>query len=148
MTNHKHFLRELAKFFSGLVVADFLVGVWVMSMKISTVAFLGIVFNSSMITAWMFCDIVLFVLLVHYGWRANIITPSITERSVFKIIGFLLGLVSFVHFLRIAFGVVIMIDSFQVPLWFSWVGLVVTAYLSYASFHFATVKNTKSKKRK
>lgn len=144
MNNHKHVLKELAKFLSGLVVGDFLAGVWLASMRVSSFAILGINFNKNLMMAWMLFDIVLFIMLIHYGWRANIVSPSVSERSIYKIIGWVLGMVALAHFLRIAFGIQIMVDVFPIPLWFSWIGFIVTAYLSYSSFHFARV--TKSKK--
>jgi threonine/homoserine/homoserine lactone efflux protein len=146
MNTHKHLLREFAKFLSGLVAGDFIAGVWLISMKSNSFTALGVNFNMDMMIAWLLFDIVLFLLLVHYGWRANIVSPSISERSIYKIIGWVLGLVAVAHFLRIAFGVSIMIDAFSVPLWFSWIGFIVTAYLSYSSFHFS--RAAKSKKGK
>ncbi|MCL4363837.1 hypothetical protein M1328_01205 [Patescibacteria group bacterium] len=143
MSNHKHLLRELAKFFSGLVVGDFLVGLWVALMKVNSVVFLGIAFDRNMIMAWMFCDVVTFALLVHYGWRANIISPSVTQKSVFQLVGVVFAGVSFAHFLRIAYSLPIVIGNLTVPIWVSWIGLVVGAYLSYASFHFATATKGK-----
>ena len=138
---HKQFLREVAKFLSGLVLGDFLAGWWMKSMAVGSFSIFGMVFTQQMVLAVMFFDAVLFILLVHYGWKANIMSPSTQEKGVFKIIGIVFGVVAAAHLLRIAFGTTVDIGGFFLPLWLSWVGFVAATYLSYASFHFALSKS-------
>ena len=62
-------LQEIAKFASGLVMGDFLVGVWFYATDMLPFDFLGVTFNRQEVVAWLIFDIVLFVFLIHYAWR-------------------------------------------------------------------------------
>lgn len=60
-------LKEVAKFVSGLVTADFLIGVWCLGSGILSFNFLGITFTQPMIIGWMIVDVIIFISLVYYA---------------------------------------------------------------------------------
>jgi len=133
--NH-HSLREMAKFFSGLVAGDFLAGVWLWSSGMLPITLLGITFDSTMILPWLIFDAALFIILVHYGWHMGK-TPMLRERSYLTVAGLVFGIISFAHLVRVFTGADIEIIGWSVPLWLSWIGTAATAYLSYMSFRLA-----------
>lgn len=137
MNNHKHVLKEIAKFSAGLITADFLVGLWLLHSNMTPLDFWGIAFTPSGVEAWMIFDIILLALLVHYAWCANVHAPSIKQKTLFIVVGIILGIVGLAHFLRIVFGVSVEIGGWTAPLWLSWIGTIVALYISYASFRFA-----------
>ncbi|MDE1874714.1 MAG: hypothetical protein KGI79_02200 [Patescibacteria group bacterium] len=141
MSRHKHILRELAKFASGLVVADFLVALWLRSAGLQPIDFLGVLWTGGALIAWMIVDVILFLILVHYAWHAEVHAPSIRQRSYFIIVGIITGVVAIAHLLRIIFGAGIDVSGWAVPLWLSWIGIIVAGFVSYASFAFASKKN-------
>ena len=57
-------------------------------------------------------------------------TFSLTAAMVFL-------LVAVVHVLRLVYGWGAVIGGWTVPMWISWVGLVVAAFLSYHGFRLA-----------
>jgi len=54
-----------------------------------------------------------------------------TEKTFATIAGVIFALVALLHLLRLVMGWSIVIDSWTVPMWVSWVGLVVAGGLSY-----------------
>jgi membrane protein CcdC involved in cytochrome C biogenesis len=139
MKNHKHVLKEIAKFATGLITADFLIGFWLLlNPSITPLNFLGITsFTPPILEAGMVFDILLLGILVHYAWHADIHTPSIKQKNLFVVVGIIMGIVGLAHLFRIIFGINIDIGEWAVPFWLSWVGTVVALYISYASFRFA-----------
>lgn len=137
MNDHKHLLREIAKFASGLITADFLVGMWFLYSHSVPLNFWGIAFTPSVIEAWMVFDIALLIILVHYAWHAEILAPSVREKTLLNIVGSIMGVVGVAHLLRLIFGVSINIGGWMAPFWLSWLGTTVALYVSYASFKFA-----------
>lgn len=140
MNRHKNYLREIAKFASGLMFGDFLMGIWLMTSGMAQTKFMGITFAVPTIIAWMIFDIVVVAILVHYGWHAEVHNPTIKQRNFFIIIGILLSIVMIAHLLRALFNVNLSIGLWMVPIWLSWVAFVVTGFLAYTSFVFATKK--------
>jgi hypothetical protein len=136
MNTHKHFLRELSKFASGLIVADFLIGLWLLMAVPLPVTLFSILWPASTIMAWMVFDVLLFLILIHYGWHADIHTPSVTQKKFFLLIGIITGLVALVHLLRLVFGISLEIGGWQAPYWMSWIATIVAACISYTSFRF------------
>ena len=54
-----------------------------------------------------------------------------SEKTFATIATVIFGLVAFLHLLRIAMSWSITIETWTVPMWFSWIGLVVAGVLSY-----------------
>jgi hypothetical protein len=88
-------------------------------------------------------DLFLFVMLVHYAWHPKALEPKSSSQSLFFLVGVVTGLVALVHLLRLAFGWTVAVGSWSMPLWLSGAALIITAYISYASFHFAVSKPAK-----
>ncbi|MDD5318706.1 MAG: hypothetical protein PHF79_02710 [Candidatus Pacebacteria bacterium] len=137
MNNHRHALKEIAKFATGLVTADFFVGLWFLTSNIGPLNFWGISFTPSAVEAWMIFDIILIAILVHYAWHADIHTPSMKQKTLFIVVGIIMGIVGLAHLLRLAFGISIDIGGWAAPFWLSWIGTLVALYISYSSFRFA-----------
>lgn len=138
--HHKNVLREISKFATGLVTADFLVGAWLLSSSLTPINFWGVTFTSSMLWAWMIFDLVLLAILIHYAWHADVHTPSIRQKTLFIVVGIVTGVVSLAHLLRILFGVSIDIGGWQFPIWLSWLAVIAALLISYSSFRFAMKK--------
>jgi hypothetical protein len=56
------------------------------------------------------------------------------------IVGIVFLVVMLLHLARLVFNLNLALGSFDVPVWLSWVGVFITGYLSYSSFHFAAKK--------
>ena len=54
-----------------------------------------------------------------------------TEKTFLKIAAAIFGVVAVVHLVRILAGWSIVIDGWTVPMWVSWIGLIVSGGLSY-----------------
>ena len=54
-----------------------------------------------------------------------------SEKTFATIATVIFGLVALLHLLRIAMSWSITIETWTVPMWFSWIGLVVAGVLSY-----------------
>jgi hypothetical protein len=134
--NH-HTLREIAKFVSGIVAADLIAIASFQFFGLLPITVLGIAVTSATLWPKALFDIALLILLVHYGWGTRIPLRTPRERSLLFIVGVLLFLISLAHLTRIALGWDIAIGGWSVPLWLSWIGVIVALYLSYASLHFA-----------
>ncbi len=134
---HKNTLREIAKFGSGLVAADFLVGLWLYTGGYLPINFLGVEYGDRAVVAGMIFDIILFAWLVHYGWRMQERRRSSGEKLFHRIAGTVFAIVALLHFFRIIYGLNFSIGSWQVPFWVNGIGVVVTAFLAYASFDLA-----------
>ena len=129
---HQH-LHELAKFASGLVAADFLIGVWFWSQGMLPVSFFGIAVTQDAVLPWLIFDAALFIILIHYGWHVGK-TPLMRERTYLLAAGTVFGIVALAHLLRVFTATDLVIAGWTVPLWLSWIGTAATAYLSYMSF--------------
>ncbi|MGH7141155.1 MAG: hypothetical protein ACREGH_00780 [Minisyncoccia bacterium] len=138
-------LREIAKFASGLVAADFLCGIWFWGAGMLPVPFMGTTITAGMVGPWLIFDVVLFLFLVHYGWHTGKI-PNLRERTYTLVAGILFTIVALAHFIRIFTGAEFSIFGWTVPLWLSWIGVIVTTYLAYMSFHL-TVRLKPAKRK-
>ena len=54
-----------------------------------------------------------------------------SEKTFAAIAATIFGLVALVHLLRLVMGWSIVIEAWTVPMWLSWIGLVVAGALSY-----------------
>ncbi len=59
------------------------------------------------------------------------------QNFYMRAVGSIFSLIALLHLLRISYGWEAVIGGFIVPLWLSWVALVITAYLAYCSFRFS-----------
>lgn len=132
---HKIF-HDLAKFGTGLIVADFIWLLWVANEGLFPIEFLGLTFTQDVLAPALVFDIALFFILVHYGWNIGKI-PALRERVYLLVAGTVFGVVAVAHLMRIFFGADLTIGGWQAPLWLSWLGTAITAYLSYMSFRLA-----------
>ncbi|HQU07982.1 MAG: hypothetical protein B7X04_03130 [Parcubacteria group bacterium 21-54-25] len=132
-----HNLRELAKLATGLVLADALSALWLSSAHLLPIDFFGASITQTLVVPAVVFDSVLALLLAHYGWGIKLPVRTMRERTMLMVVGVLFAAVALVHWVRIAFGMDLVLGSWLVPVWLSWIGVVATTYLSYLSFHFA-----------
>ncbi len=137
MNKHKYYLKELSKLFTGLIIGDLIALIWLYNSSLLPMNFLGTPFTKPMTVVAIIFDIILTLLLAHYAWKTDIHKHSIHQKTFFLIVGVLLGIVAILHFLRLIFGIDINLGGWNMPIWLSWIGTIVTGYLSYISFHFA-----------
>ena len=60
-----------------------------------------------------------------------------TEKTFVTVATVIFALVAVLHLLRLVIGWSIIIDTWTVPMWVSWVGLVVAGGLSYCGARLA-----------
>jgi len=132
---HRKFLKDLSKILTGLVIADMAIIAWMLSSGILPQNILGIEWTDSLVSLGLAFDVFLLLALVHYGWHPDYLEPK-PSTGLFIFIGALTGLVAGVHIVRIAFDFPFIIGSWEAPMWLSWFGAIVTAFISYSSFHF------------
>lgn len=130
-------LREVAKVGVGMVIADIVCGIWLSSAGLLPITLLGMSWGASMIVPGIVFDLVLILILAHYAWNMKLPIESPTEQGLLRLAGFIFLIVALLHLMRIAFGWNLIVGNVAVPLWLSWLGVVIAGYLSYSSFHFA-----------
>jgi len=134
---HTQWLKEIGKFVSGLVAADLLMGLWLLTGGGSLPQSLfGLWITSQLAWLWVGFDAFVLLVLIHYAWNPKTLEPHASSRTLFFLIGLIMGVVTVIHFLRLVFGWSVVIGGWEAPMWLSWVGLIVAAYLCYTSFHF------------
>lgn len=129
-------LQEIAKFGAGLVLGDFVALLWIANADLLPVEFLGRVITTELLAPGLIFDAALFFILVHYGWNIGKI-PALRERGYLLIAGTVFAVVAAAHLARIFANADIVIAEWVLPIWLSWVGVAVTAYLAYMSFRLA-----------
>ena len=134
--NHRT-LREIAKIGSGLVIADIISAIWFSSAGLLPMTLLGVRWTSAMVPEILVFDVALLILLIHYGWNMRLPVTSPSERALLYLVGTVFLAVALAHFLRITLGWNLILGTYAVPIWISWIGVVIAAYFSYSSFHFA-----------
>ncbi len=65
---------------------------------------------------------------------------DMTQRTFSLITAALFSLISFLHAVRILRGWQVTIEGAVVPIWISWIGLAIAAYLAYEGFRLAKPK--------
>lgn len=135
--NHHRILREIAKVGTGIVLADFISVFWFSASGLLPMSLLGVTWTSAMIPEVIVFDGALLILLAHYGWNMRFPVTSPSERTLLTVTGIIFLVVALAHLLRLMFGLQLILGGFEIPLWLSWAGVLVAAYLSYASFHFS-----------
>lgn len=135
-----HILREIAKVGVGLFIADLCSVFWFSSNGFFPLTILGITWSASALWPIVIFDLVLILLLAHFGWNMKLPIKSPSERGLLKIVGLAFLIVALLHLVRIAFGWNLILGETTIPLWLSWLGVIIPGYLSYSSFHFAFKK--------
>lgn len=135
-----HTLREIAKLITGIVLADAIAIVWMASIHALPLSFFGTSITNGTVIPIILFDTVLALLLAHYGWGIALPVRTVRERTALYTIGTIFALVALLHWIRIALGISIYLGDFLVPIWLSWIAVLVTTYLSYLSFHFALIR--------
>jgi hypothetical protein len=138
--NHHHALKEIAKVATGLVLADIISLIWLAGAGLLPMSIFGVVWTSAAVPEILVFDLALLILFVHLGWGVKLPVSSPSERTLLMLSGILFLIVALLHLARLAFGLDLALGTFEIPLWLSWVGVVITGYLSYASFHFAAMR--------
>lgn len=133
---HKN-LHEFAKFASGLVLGDFLCGVWFCTSGLLPLTFWGMRFTQGTVAPWLVFDALLFIYLVHYGWYAPRRPRTSAEKKFHVAAGVVFSLVALLHLSRLFFGWSFVIGSWAVPYWLNALGTVITAFFAYAAFRLA-----------
>lgn len=136
LMKNRTLLREIAKIGVGLFLADFLSVLWLGSYGFFPLTILGVTWTSSSILPIAALDVGLIILLAHFAWRTRL-PASPSEKTLLRAAGLIFLIVCLAHLARLAFGFDILLGDFAVPMWLSWAGVVIAAYLSYSSFHFA-----------
>jgi len=129
-------LHELAKFGSGLVAGDFIANAWIAYMGYYPIELFGWTFTADIVLPTLVFDAALFLILIHYGWHIGKI-PALRERSYLILAGLVFSVITAAHLSRVFFGADLVIASWEIPHWLSWVGTMVAAYLAYMSFRLA-----------
>jgi hypothetical protein len=57
-----------------------------------------------------------------------------SERNLLSAVGVVFLIVTIVHLLRLVYNWKVVVDGSVIPMWVSWVGVIIAAYLSYSSF--------------
>ena len=140
---HAQRLQEIGKFTAGLVAADLLTGLLFLGAGALPQSILGVWITPQAAWFWVAFDVFVLLVLVHYSWNPKLLEPGASSKSLFFVIGVIMGAVAVVHFWRLVFGWSIVVDGWSVPLWISDVGVIVAGYISYASFHFAAKRGKK-----
>jgi hypothetical protein len=65
-----------------------------------------------------------------------------TQRTFSLVTAMLFLLIALLHAVRLLRGWQITIEGAVVPLWVSWIGLVITAYLAWQGFRLARTEYT------
>lgn len=133
---HNKRLHEIAKFGAGLIAADFITLVWMANTGLFPIEFLGRMFTEDILLPALVFDAALFFILVHYGWHIGKI-PALRERTYLLVSGIVFGIVALAHLYRVFAGADLVLAGWDLPLWLSWVGILVTTYLSYMSLRLA-----------
>ena len=63
-----------------------------------------------------------------------------TQGTFSLITGIIFSLVALLHAVRLFYGWHVTIENLVVPIWISWMGLVITGYLAYEGFRLARMQ--------
>ncbi|HEC93880.1 MAG TPA: hypothetical protein ENI56_00715 [Candidatus Kaiserbacteria bacterium] len=135
-----HNLRELAKLLTGVVLADATAIVWMAGIHMLPLSFMGATITNATVLPVVLFDAMLALILVHYGWGIALPVRTVRERTMLYAIGILFAAVALLHWVRIAFGLPLYLGTLLIPVWLSWIAVIITTYLSYISFHFALLR--------
>jgi len=60
-----------------------------------------------------------------------------SRKAYFTVTGFIFLIIAILHLLRIIFGWSPVVEGWSVPVWISWVALIVAGWLGYEGLKFA-----------
>ncbi len=66
-----------------------------------------------------------------------------SRRAYLLVTAVIFSLIALLHLVRIIFGWSVMLASWSMPMWLSWVALIVTGALAYFGFSLATQSSRK-----
>jgi hypothetical protein len=72
-----------------------------------------------------------------WEWCRTKMEGGMSQRTFSFVAGVVFGLIALGHVLRIVLGWSLTIQDFSVPMWASWIAIVVMAYLAYQAFRLA-----------
>lgn len=130
-------MREIAKIGVGVMIADVISLLWFTGAGWLPLTILGITWTNQAVLPALIFDVAVIILLAHYGWNMKLPIQSPTERGLLKLVGVIFLIIALVHLLRLAFGWSLIVGEANIPLWLSWLGVIIPAYLSYCSFRFS-----------
>lgn len=133
-----HTMRELAKIGVGIMIADVISLLWFSGTGYLPMTVLGITWTSQAVLPALIFDIAIIILLAHFGWNMKLPIQSPTERTLLRLVGLIFLIIALVHLLRLAFGWNLIVGEANIPMWLSWLGVIIPAYLSYCAFRFST----------
>ncbi len=130
----KHFSREIAKFLAGVITANLMMLWWLAAEKMLPVQVLGTIWTEEALAPGLTFDLALILILIYYGWNVGRI-PALRERAYLLITGAIFSLSAAAHLARLFFDQVnVVVIGWAVPLWPSWLMIIISAYLAYVSF--------------
>ena len=62
---------------------------------------------------------------------------SMSQKTFSTVVGVIFAVIAVLHLLRAVLGWQAVIGSFTIPMWLSWVAVVVSAFLAYSAFKLA-----------
>ncbi len=63
---------------------------------------------------------------------------NVMDKKTFStVVGVIFSAIAILHLLRAVLGWNAVIGSFTIPMWVSWVAIIVAAYLAYSAFKLA-----------
>jgi hypothetical protein len=134
-------MHDLAKIATGLILGDIFAIIWFLASDLLPLEVWGFVLTTELAYLGLAFDIFLFIMLVHYAWHPKALEPTVTMRGLFMLIGIITTIIAVVHAARLIFGWEFVIGTWITPPWISWVAVIITAYIAYASFHLMGRKN-------
>lgn len=137
-----HRFREIAKLLAGFILADFFLWWWVAASGLLPITVWGMALTTNNVLPALIFDLALFIILVHYGWHIGK-TPALSGKTYLYIVGTITGVIAIVHLVRVFTGSDFEILGWYMPIYLSWIGVIVAGYLSYMSFRLASRGGTK-----
>lgn len=64
----------------------------------------------------------------------------LSAKTLLKVVGVIFAAVGFIHLLRLLTGFQIILGTWDVPLWISIIGVIISWYLSYNAFTLSKKK--------
>ena len=60
-----------------------------------------------------------------------------SQKTFSRVAGVFFALIALAHVLRIAFGAAVMVENTSIPMWASWIAVVILGFLAYEGFQGA-----------
>ena len=62
---------------------------------------------------------------------------AMNQKTFSTVVGVIFAVIAVLHLLRAVLGWNAVVGSFTVPMWFSWIALVMAGFLAYSAFKLA-----------